>query len=187
MKTIFFLAVLFLSAAACNPEPAKKDYELLNAPACILYKGQPFVTLGMSLQDLKKTVNYNHEVTKHGSITDSQYFIEDPYYNFSLPGRESFPISGIVRFHVDEEEETITGVYATINTEDLNYGENYDSVVREAVNRYFPCFKGMEEKIASGGIVSINANGLKQSMHVITDAAPRKGRTLMYEAEYGER
>lgn len=184
MKTIFFLAALLVSAAACNPEPAKKNYELLNESACILYQGKPFVRLGMSLQDLKKTVNYTHEVTKHGSITDSQYFIEDPYYSFSLPGKESFPISGIVRFHVDEEEEIVTGVYATINTEDHNHGDNYDVVIREAVSRYFPCFKGMEEKIASGGLVSFTTNGLKQSIHVITDAPPRKARTLMYEAEY---
>lgn len=177
--------MLLVLAAACNPESARKDYELLSEPACILYRGQPFVRLGMSLQELKKTVKYNHEVTKHGSITDSQYFIEDPYYSFSLPGKESFPISGIVRFHVDEEAEIVTGVYATINTEDQYHGENYDAIIREAVSRYFPCFKGMEEKIASGGIISVTVNGLKQSMHVITDSPPRKARTLMYEAEYG--
>ena len=88
MKTLFFLAALLVSAAACNPEPAKKDYELLKEPACILYRGQPFVRLGMSLQELKKTVKYTHEVTKHGKITDSQYFLEDPYYSFSVPGKE---------------------------------------------------------------------------------------------------
>lgn len=187
MKILFFLAALLVSAAACNPEPAKKDYELLKDPACILYRGQPFARLGMSLQDLKKTVNYTHEVEKHGNITDSQYFIEDPYYSFSLPGKDSLPISGIVRFHVDEKEEIVTGVYATINTEDQTHGGNYDLVIREAVSRYFPCFKGMEEKIASGGLVSFSANGLKQSMHVITDAPPRKARTLMYEAEYAGR
>lgn len=186
MKTIFFLAALLVSAAACNPEPAKKDYELLKEPACILYQGQPFVRLGMSLQDLKKTVKYTHEVEKHGKITDSQYFIEDPYYSFSLPGKESFPINAVVRFHVDEEEEIVTGMYATINTEDQNHGENYNVVISEAVSHYFPCFKGMEEKIASGGLVSFTSNGLKQSMHVITDAPPRKARTLMYEAEYAE-
>jgi hypothetical protein len=54
MKTLLFLAALLVSAAACNPEPAKKDYELLKEPACILYRGQPFVRLGMSLQELKR-------------------------------------------------------------------------------------------------------------------------------------
>lgn len=183
MKTMLLLALL-VSAIACNPESAKKEYELLKQPACVLYKGQPFVRLGMSLEDLKKTVRYTHKVEKHGSITDSQYFIDDPYYSFTLPGKEAFPLSGIVRFHVDEEAQIVTGVYATINTENATHGADYDTVVSEAISRYFPCFKDTEDKIASGGIVSFTENGLKQSLHVITDASPRKARTLMYEAEY---
>jgi hypothetical protein len=184
MKTT--LAALLLGImVSCNPASSLNEHKLLERPACLLYQGKTFIRLGMPLKEAEKIVDITHDVQKHGKITDSQYFIDNPYYEFTVPGSE-VPLRGIVRFHMDDEEEKITGVYAVINTEDLHFGDNYDTVVSEAVKRYFPCFKGMEERIVSGELVSLTKDGMKQTMHVSTDAAPRKGRTLMYEAEYVE-